>query len=309
LVHSELPKNELNDQFNKIESHLVDVVVHVAMLGEGYDHSYLSIAAIFRPFRHELGYIQFIGRILRYINNERAKDPDNIGHIVVHKNLELDDLWEKYKKEIKKSTIIKELLTDGNIIKPSFFGDASGQKDDLDYGDVVEVGESTTNSDVFTKTELLERAQAISDEEDKELINKIMRDFGQNKENARLIARQMNVTPDDLRPDLAFKNTQEGFNSYIHEEVIPDILTHFDVESKGNELSKLSIFQFPLDKKRYGFILKRTNYNSAHLGYFFNIFLKNKMGKARNEWNTIEDFNIGYDILEGIVQYIKRLEI
>lgn len=311
LVHSELSNKELNIEFENIESHLVDVVVHVAMLGEGYDHSYLSIAAIFRPFRDELPYIQFIGRILRYIHNTRAEDSDNVGHIVVHDNLELDSLWERYKKEIEKSIIIKELLTDYNIIMPKFgnYEDSIEDIDSPDYGNIIELGESSIKKDVFTKTQLLERAEAISDEEDKELIKSLMSTYNQTEENARLIARQMNVTPNDLRPDLAFQNTQEGFNLYIHEEVIPDILSHFNVQPKGNELSKLSIFNTPLNKKNYSYIIKYKDYNSAYLGFFFNTFLKNTMGKPRSDWNSIEEFNMGYDILEDIIEYIRKLEI
>lgn len=309
LVHSNLPEKELYDEFDKIDSHLVDVVVHVAMLGEGYDHSYLSIAAIFRPFRHELPYIQFIGRILRYINNERANDADNIGHIVVHENLELDDLWEKYKKEIKKSTIIKELLADDNIIRPDFGGYSNGESYDLEYGDVSEDGEPTVRRDVFARTDLLERAEALSDDFDNELIQRIMKEFSQTEENAKMLARQMSVTPEDLRPDLTFENTQKGFDSYIHEEVIPDILTHFDVEARGKELKELTIFKSRLSGDWYGYITKAVDYNSAYLGFFFNAFLKNKMGRARKEWGSVEDFNIGYDILKEIVDYIRKLEI
>lgn len=309
LVHSNLPETKLDNEFNKIESHLVDVVVHVAMLGEGYDHSYLSVAAIFRPFRHELPYIQFIGRILRYINNERATDIDNIGHIVVHENLELDNLWEKYKEEINKSTIIKELATDDNIIRIDF-GNYSGEESyDLEYGDASEDGVSTIRRDVFARTELLKRAEDLSDDFDKKLIQKIMSDFNQTEENAKIIARQMSATAEDLRPDLTFKNTQEGFNSYIHEEVIPDVLTHFNVNPKDDELKELPIFKSRISGNWYGYITNKVNYNSAYLGFFFNAFLKNKMGRARDKWESVEDFNIGYDILKEIVDYIKKLEI
>ena len=71
-IHSEMSLEEREDVYSKLNNHKIDVIVNVQMLGEGFDHKYLSIAAIFRPFRSELPYIQFIGRILRYINDDSA---------------------------------------------------------------------------------------------------------------------------------------------------------------------------------------------------------------------------------------------
>ena len=53
------------------------------MLGEGFDHPKLSIAAIFRPFSLLLApYIQFVGRILRVVVQNDPTHPDNYGYIV-----------------------------------------------------------------------------------------------------------------------------------------------------------------------------------------------------------------------------------
>ena len=41
--------------------------------------------AIFRPFKAELPHIQFIGRILRYIDDENATPIDNVGQIILIK--------------------------------------------------------------------------------------------------------------------------------------------------------------------------------------------------------------------------------
>lgn len=109
-----------------IENHNVKVVINVAMLGEGYDHPYLSIAAIFRPFRNELPYIQFIGRVLRIINEGLAKD--NIAPIVSHENLDLDELWQKYKIEIQESEIIKRLRNYDEILDEDFDDERNSKK-------------------------------------------------------------------------------------------------------------------------------------------------------------------------------------
>ena len=45
------------------------------MLGEGFDHPKLSVAAIFRPFRTLAPYIQFVGRIMRVVVQNDAMHP------------------------------------------------------------------------------------------------------------------------------------------------------------------------------------------------------------------------------------------
>ena len=45
-----------------LRSGKLDCIVQVQMLGEGFDHPPLSVAAIFRPFASLSPYIQFVGR-------------------------------------------------------------------------------------------------------------------------------------------------------------------------------------------------------------------------------------------------------
>lgn len=73
VIHSKQEVEKQNKIKNDIDNHRLDVIIHVAMLGEGYDHPYLSVAAIFRPFRSELPYEQFIGRVLRVSQKMRLK--------------------------------------------------------------------------------------------------------------------------------------------------------------------------------------------------------------------------------------------
>lgn len=116
VFHSRKTSEEQKKIKQDIENHRLDVIIHVAMLGEGYDHPYLSVAAIFRPFRNELPYEQFIGRVLRTIPEvEVQKTDDNIADVVSHRNLQLSDLWEKYKIELQESEVIKH-LQDKNLL-------------------------------------------------------------------------------------------------------------------------------------------------------------------------------------------------
>jgi DNA repair protein RadD len=51
--------------FEKLERGDIDVIIHVGMLGEGFDHKPLGVAAIFRPYKSLNPYIQFVGRVIR----------------------------------------------------------------------------------------------------------------------------------------------------------------------------------------------------------------------------------------------------
>lgn len=110
VIHSKQQRNVRVEALRKVESHQVDVLIHVAMLGEGYDHPYLSVAAIFRPFKSLAPYSQFIGRILRKIpDNEVEAEIDNIGAVIAHNELGLRPLWEEYMKEKDLSEMVKQV--------------------------------------------------------------------------------------------------------------------------------------------------------------------------------------------------------
>lgn len=102
IVHSS-PDKEANEKANEevireLRSGILDCIVQVQMLGEGFDHPKLSVAAIFRPFRSLAPYIQFVGRILRVVVQNDPTHPDNYGHIVTHVGMNLDVLLEKFKQ-------------------------------------------------------------------------------------------------------------------------------------------------------------------------------------------------------------------
>jgi len=69
----------------------------VQMLGEGFDHQKLSVAAIFRPFRSLAPYVQFVGRIMRVVVQDDPTHPDNVGHIVTHLGMNLDARLQEFK--------------------------------------------------------------------------------------------------------------------------------------------------------------------------------------------------------------------
>ena len=101
IVHSS-PDKEADEKANEevmrnLYNGILDCIVQVQMLGEGFDHPKLSVAAIFRPFRSLAPYIQFVGRILRVVVQNDPTHPDNYGHIVTHVGMNLDELLKRFK--------------------------------------------------------------------------------------------------------------------------------------------------------------------------------------------------------------------
>ena len=101
IVHSS-PNKEEDEKKNEevmrdLYNGVLDCIVQVQMLGEGFDHPKLSVAAIFRPFRSLAPYIQFVGRILRVVVQNDPTHPDNYGHIVTHSGMNLDELLKRFK--------------------------------------------------------------------------------------------------------------------------------------------------------------------------------------------------------------------
>ncbi len=89
-IHSKMPSEDQVKVMQKLRSGILDCVIQVQMLGEGFDHPHLSVAAIFRPFRTLSPYVQFVGRIMRVIVQNEPRHPDNYGYVVTHIGLNLD---------------------------------------------------------------------------------------------------------------------------------------------------------------------------------------------------------------------------
>lgn len=98
IIHSKLDEDKKDAVIRDLKNGTLDCIVQVAMLGEGFDHPKLSVAAIFRPFRTLAPYIQFVGRILRVVVQNDPTHPDNYGHIVTHVGMNLDEQLKQFKQ-------------------------------------------------------------------------------------------------------------------------------------------------------------------------------------------------------------------
>lgn len=97
VIYSEMDEDKKADVKRRLTSGELDCIVQVQMLGEGFDHPKLSVAAIFRPFRSLAPYIQFVGRVLRVVVQNSPGHPDNHGHVVTHAGMNLDERLREFK--------------------------------------------------------------------------------------------------------------------------------------------------------------------------------------------------------------------
>lgn len=296
IVHSEMEKGDLEKEFQRIDTHQVNVVVNVALLGEGYDHKFLSIAAIFRPFRSDLPYQQFIGRTLRSISSNDVNEvfiEDNIAQLVYHKELNLENLWEAYKTEIVKKDIIKRIREERR---------AEYIRDTEDSSYVSESSEYFVASDTFLETELLKK-RAVEEQEELSKIKKLMDTLNVSEEVAQSLLLQSKVSKDKkryLRPDLTQAELRKQFDKKIKEEIIPNILANLNLELDGQEIYNCKDRVFPLKSRHYFYPSKD---NGGCLAVFFNTYFKNMIGVGRDYWE-IENYEEALLELEELHKHI-----
>ena len=98
VIHSNQSADAQEAILSALRNGTLDCIIQVQMLGEGFDHPKLSVAAIFRPFRTLAPYIQFVGRIMRVVVQNDVMHPDNVGHIVTHLGMNLDERLKEFKQ-------------------------------------------------------------------------------------------------------------------------------------------------------------------------------------------------------------------
>ena len=97
-VHSR-EEGAANDAvMRKLEAHELDVIVQVRKLGEGFDHPYLSVAAVFSIFSNLSPFVQFVGRIMRVIKQNSPSDALNQGTVVFHAGANVASRWEDFQE-------------------------------------------------------------------------------------------------------------------------------------------------------------------------------------------------------------------
>ncbi len=147
-IHSREDSRTNDAVLAKLNRHELDVIVQVRMLGEGFDHPYLSVAAVFSIFANLSPFVQFVGRIMRVIKQEAPGDHLNYGSVVFHAGANTAKAWDDFKDFAEADQEWFQLLTEqvpvGN--EPSREVDPTndmGRERDPDAVRIVEPGPTT----------------------------------------------------------------------------------------------------------------------------------------------------------------------
>jgi DNA repair protein RadD len=97
-IHSDMSEDDREEVLDRLQINQLDCIVQVQMLGEGFDHPRLSVAAVFRPFRSLAPYIQFIGRVMRVVMQNSPEHPDNQGYVISHVGLNNEERWSEFRE-------------------------------------------------------------------------------------------------------------------------------------------------------------------------------------------------------------------
>lgn len=82
----------------QLENHELDVIVQVRKLGEGFDHPLLSVAAVFSIFSNLSPFVQFVGRIMRVIQQNAPGHVLNQGVVVFHAGANIARQWSDFQE-------------------------------------------------------------------------------------------------------------------------------------------------------------------------------------------------------------------
>ncbi|GED55699.1 DEAD/DEAH box helicase [Brevibacillus borstelensis] len=97
-VHSLQDGRENARVLDQLKNHQLDAIVQVRKLGEGFDHPHLSVAAVFSVFRELSPFVQFVGRIMRAIDQNAPESSNNQGTVVFHAGSNIARLWSDFQE-------------------------------------------------------------------------------------------------------------------------------------------------------------------------------------------------------------------
>jgi superfamily II DNA or RNA helicase len=260
------------------------VIVNVGMLGEGYDNPLISVAAVFRPFRTLLPYAQFAGRALRDIPG--GTDVDNTAHLVYHRALGIEALWDYYRAEEQRADIIDHLRAAEKAL-------ATGEGDEHESGPdesvtVIQAGgvdvDAASFLDDIDIVKAYEDALAEASVEADRAVDHLRKggfDVTDEMLQAILAAQQSDYLA-KKRPDLDYKERRRRLNRTIQDGVA-EILTKHGWNAKANPRT----CGLP-PQLQHAWALAKASKLDGYLVLLINARLRDKIGGGREDWTTAD---------------------
>lgn len=303
LVHSEMDLEVKDKEFKRIDEHEVDVVVSVNMLMEGYDHRYLTVLSLFRPYRSINAFAQVVGRVLRAIPEEEitAFEIDNNALIIYHEETGLNEMWLTFQTEVERAKqqrtrdydhLDREYTDRDNALAgvetaQTYIATQDSYLPDIDFNAIFQKKRREIEDSASASLEIL-RQSGITDDATLEKLRAVLVD-SQTKEAIE------HIDPDlvEKRPAQARKRLREILTKRIQDEAA-SLLTDKAIDAKGTELA-------PSFKR----ILQRLTdcqANDAVLVIFINNKLYSRFGRRESLDNKalINSLNFIPEIIEEL---------
>jgi DNA repair protein RadD len=294
VIHSQQAADEQDAILTALRSGALDCIIQVQMLGEGFDHQKLSVAAIFRPFRTLAPYIQFVGRIMRVIVQNDPTHPDNVGHIVTHLGMNLDERLKEFKQFENDDQAFWDKVISG---------------DEPEVPTAVREGSArlTAEERVVVRGEIVESLweEDFATVEDQQIIEDLrerLKLYGLDPGQAEEMVKKAQATP--LRkhaPSEPFliqpQREWEEARKRVYEQaqrLAKLLLNHVELSMTGTEL----IYKYTSLN-----VTGKNNYVSALM--MVNAEINKRLGKERPQAST-DEFKKILDSLEDILQTLAR---
>lgn len=302
IIHSKQESEEQETVMRDLRNGVLDCIIQVQMLGEGFDHPKLSVAAIFRPFRSLAPYIQFVGRILRVVVQNDPSHPDNYGHIVTHVGLNLDEQLKRF----------KQFENDDQ----KFWEEVTGGKEPEPPNKVIE-GEARMklHEDMVVDSEIVDRLfeEDFSTSEDKDILEDLEKKLEILGLDPSLAAQVLEKSRKSTSPKVT--EAAQPF-SVIPAKQWQEAKTRLNEEAKRTaklllNRTGLKPAGIELPYKLKPALGGKDNFISAFQMVNQGISKLEPSGKKRQDWTT-EEFQDATkalpEILNGLVKEIKKLQ-
>lgn len=255
-VHSrqEAPANKR--VMNLLENHELDVIVQVRKLGEGFDHPYLSVAAVFSIFSNLSPFVQFVGRVMRVIVQNAPSSPLNQGTVIFHAGANIARQWSDFQQYSSADQEYFDQLLPLEYMEPGKDGVSR------EFSPIVEVGDPL---EVKAQSEVrLEELQLLADDEGEAI--QLLKERG-------IIPDSFNPASEVLQPIATTKVARRqamraGLDMRVRSESAR-ILSRHGINPGGRELDKkrlgrqnLIILKTAIDKAVNTFVGKDTGSRS-----------------------------------------------
>lgn len=297
IIYSELPEEEKEAILRNLYNGILDCIIQVQMLGEGFDHPKLSVAAIFRPFRSLAPYVQFVGRIMRVVVQGYPSHPDNMGHIVTHLGMNIDQRLKEF----------KQFENDDQAFWDRVIGGAEPELPTEVKEGVTRL--SANESDVVIRGEIVDSLweEDFADIDEKYILDDLrerLRSYGLDPERAeeiikhakaKRISRRTATEPFPVLPQREW----EELKSRLHDQgkrIAKILLNNLKLEMNGTEIP----FKYTSLKAR-----SQNNFVSAVM--MVNHEINKRLGKERSQCSS-EEFKAALDnkVLDDILQTLVR---